>query len=172
MNFNPGESPEVEVKRVKLEDSPDILPPTLLPLVEENNCPDILCCETVFTRPPTLLPLVEENNCPNILFGIVSNRSVTGATNCLQKNSKFNHTYEIGWHFSEPCAQFSQTSHRPKFLCFQEIPCICRFTYQAIGRHPSLRLERKCARLEAHLQPSVFRHMIIGPVRLPELSAF
>ncbi|KAG5864213.1 hypothetical protein JTB14_010021 [Gonioctena quinquepunctata] len=55
MNFNPRESPEVEVKRVKLED-----------------LPDIPCCETVFTRPPTLLPSVEENNCPNILLDMGS----------------------------------------------------------------------------------------------------
>ncbi|KAG5879122.1 hypothetical protein JTB14_031669 [Gonioctena quinquepunctata] len=75
MNFNPGESAEVEVKRVKLEDLPDVLccetlvtrPPTLLPLVEENNFPNILCYDPLTTRPPTLLPLVEKDNFPELL---------------------------------------------------------------------------------------------------------
>ncbi|KAG5873800.1 hypothetical protein JTB14_024116 [Gonioctena quinquepunctata] len=53
-DFNPGESPEVEVKRVKLED-----------------VPDILCRETLVTRPPTLLPLVkDENTYPELLYVI------------------------------------------------------------------------------------------------------
>ncbi|KAG5864371.1 hypothetical protein JTB14_034246 [Gonioctena quinquepunctata] len=73
-DFNPGESPKVEVMRVWLEDVPDILcretlvtrPPTLLPLVkDENTYSELLCYETLTTTspvstspgPPTLLPL-------------------------------------------------------------------------------------------------------------------
>ncbi|KAG5864128.1 hypothetical protein JTB14_017785 [Gonioctena quinquepunctata] len=73
-DFNPGESPKVKVKRVKLEDVPDILcretlvtrPPILLPLVkDENTYSELLCYETLTTTspvytspgPPTLLPL-------------------------------------------------------------------------------------------------------------------
>ncbi|KAG5896212.1 hypothetical protein JTB14_009714 [Gonioctena quinquepunctata] len=53
-DFNPGESPKVEVKRVKLED-----------------VPDILCRETLVTRPPTLLPLVKDENTYSELLYVI-----------------------------------------------------------------------------------------------------